>query len=285
MVAHRLASPVPASIRIGGALPVAQLDPFYRLLMEAQLTVGWDGEPFSPTFGITGSPLLLMTHHAAGGRFAALEAFCMRHGLAFSRCTDGCGSVVAHRVIFTGKNVPCVYAVDTDEVALIDRATVEKLGNVEAILAYLGAADFEVPLLHIVGMQTGAGEEAADVKVAGEAPDPAKPSAICCLVSVGAVVALAELEEEDQSVPGLYAIVLDQADIDQRQGEGEGEGEGEGKDSPVIEAAKDIFHAAVPIGNLDQFLIDVTVASRASLTLSGVTWLTSADSLLPRQRG
>jgi hypothetical protein len=33
VVAHIPASTVPASIRIGGALPAAQLDPFYRLLM------------------------------------------------------------------------------------------------------------------------------------------------------------------------------------------------------------------------------------------------------------
>jgi hypothetical protein len=120
---------------------------------------------------------------------------------------------VPHRAVFTGKGVPCVYAVDTDEVALIDRATIEKLGNVDAILAYLDAADFEVPLLHIVGTTSRAGEEAAGGKVVGEGADATEPVAIC-LVSVGAVVALAELEEEDRSVPGRYAIVLDQADLD-----------------------------------------------------------------------
>jgi hypothetical protein len=50
----------------------------------------------------------------------------------------------------------------------------------------------------------------------------------------------------------------------------------------VIEAAKDIFHASIPIGNLDHFSIDVTVASGASLMVGGVTWLTSASSLPPR---
>jgi hypothetical protein len=35
--------------------------------------VGWDGELFSPAFGITGSPLVLMTHHAVAGRFPRLK--------------------------------------------------------------------------------------------------------------------------------------------------------------------------------------------------------------------
>ncbi|WP_206240159.1 hypothetical protein [Novosphingobium terrae] len=251
---------VSASIAIGGILPAIHVPTFIGLIIDEGLSLDWEGEPFLAEQLSSGSPLPLMAHEVALGRFEPLEDFCVAHSLSYVRWCAGCSSWGAQRAVFTGVGEIRLFPVDADDGVLIDRATVMKFGNIEAIIAYLDSADYGVPPLMIVGTPSEADGNAA------------KPSAICCLVSVGATVAPAELEDEDRSVPGLYAIVVDQADVDRHQGE----------DNAVIEAAKDIFHASIPIGNLDHFSIDVAIVSGATPMAGGAKWLTSASSPLPR---
>jgi len=91
-----------------------------------------------------------MAHEVALGRFEPLEDFCVAHGLSYVRWCAGCSSWGAQRAVFTGEGAIRLFPVDGDDGVLIDRAAVMNLGNIEAIIAYLDAADFEVPLLHIV---------------------------------------------------------------------------------------------------------------------------------------
>jgi hypothetical protein len=150
--------------------------------------------------------------------------------------------------------VPFVYAVDLDDVPLIDRATVEELGHKEAILAYLAAADFAVPALEVVEARG-----AADARLTS------------CRVSVLATVSEADLGAEDRDVPGLYAIGVDRAAIARHQSD----------EDPVIEAAKDIFHACIPIGNLDHFSFDFEIVEGVE-PAGEVRRLTAAHSLPPK---
>lgn len=84
------------------------------------------------------------------GEFERLEAFCIEHGLVFTRWAEGCsGSWVTTRTVFAGYGEPRSYAASDDDRVLIDRATIERLGSVEAIIAYLDAAECPVPALAI----------------------------------------------------------------------------------------------------------------------------------------
>lgn len=94
---------------------------------------------------------------------------------------------------------------------------------------------------------------------------------IYCVVSVTPNIPTVELESEDGGVPGIYAVTFESGDVDHHRDDGD----------PIIETAKDIFHAAIPIGNLDDFEIDFTIVEQAMQVPADANWLTSADSVLP----
>jgi hypothetical protein len=92
-----------------------------------------------------------MAHDVAGGAFPELEAWCMARGLAFVRWRAACpGAWAARRVVYPGNDEPCCYVVGEEGEILIDAATVEDLGSIQAVGAYFAAAAFEAPPLVIV---------------------------------------------------------------------------------------------------------------------------------------
>lgn len=94
---------------------------------------------------------------------------------------------------------------------------------------------------------------------------------IYCIVTVAPNIPTVELESEDRCVPGIYAVSLESGDVDHHRADGD----------PIIETAKDIFHAAIPIGNLDDFEIDYALVEQAMQVPDDADWLTAADSVLP----
>jgi hypothetical protein len=259
---------VSASIVIGGNLPAIHLPTFTGLIIDQGLSLEWDGEPFVPSQCTSGSPLALMAEEVAWGRFDALETFCIEQGLAFCRWCAGCHAWGAQRAVFIGQGKVRLFPVDEGDDVLIDRATVMELGNVEAIIAYLDAADFAVPPLLIVGAPEDG--EAVD-KDTARSTGSGDPAAFCA-VRVAACFPLEALESEDRTVPGLYALALEQADIDRRWRE----------DNPSVEAAKDIFHASVAIANLDHFEIDFDIIENAAQVADDAQWLNGNPSGLPK---
>jgi hypothetical protein len=94
---------VSASITIGGIVPPADLDDFIERIIDQELSLEWDGEPFTAADCITGQPLSLMTHDVPWGRFDALEAFCVERGLIFTRWCDGCRLWGPQLAVFHGQ--------------------------------------------------------------------------------------------------------------------------------------------------------------------------------------
>jgi hypothetical protein len=90
------------------------------------------------------------------------------------------------------------------------------------------------------------------------------------LVKVDTLVCPGELEPDDRAVPGRYAIALDPAGIARHP-----------DSAGFIELAKDIFHDAVPIGNLDDFTIEVSILGSEHDLPGDVEWLTQASCTLP----
>src|SRR3546814_16542980 len=78
-----------ASITIGGIVTEAEFITLCRLIAAEDLSVGEDGDPFSPADRTDGEPLRLFDPQAIGGHFASLEAWCFAPALPFSRWCVG----------------------------------------------------------------------------------------------------------------------------------------------------------------------------------------------------
>lgn len=147
-----MANRVSASITLGGTLTPAHFLELADLIAAEGLATEWDGETFEPDHRTPGEPLQLFAHEVPWGRFDVLEAWCVMNGVPFARWAGGYpGEWTAERVVFTGTGEARSHTADEDDRILIDRATIEQLGSVEAILAHFDAADAAVPPLIIDG--------------------------------------------------------------------------------------------------------------------------------------
>jgi hypothetical protein len=147
-----MADRVSASITIGGIIAAADYAQLCAIIADEGLSIEWDGEAFEPEHRTPGKPLSLHAHEVAWGRFAILEPWCVANGLSFARWSGAYGGEWdAERVVFTGKGEPIAYIADENDHVVINRATVERLGSIEAILAWFDAADITVPPLVVEG--------------------------------------------------------------------------------------------------------------------------------------
>ena len=143
-----MADRVSASIALGGSITAAQLEALTQLIADEGLSTEWDGEPFGPSQITPCEPLQLYAHEVAWGMFEELEAWCREHRVPYVRWSGGYGSEWgAERVVFDGAGEPRSYDADENDRIFVDRATVERLGSVEAILAHFDAAEFTLPPL------------------------------------------------------------------------------------------------------------------------------------------
>ena len=157
-----MADRVSASIAIGGNLPAALLGSLVELIQNEGLATEWDGPVFERTDLSDGAPLHLMAHEVPWGRFEELESWCIENRLPVARWSGGFGSEwTGERVVFTGDGAPWSYIADECDRILVDRATVEQLGSIEAILAHFDAANAVLPPLAVEGETTRKPSEAA----------------------------------------------------------------------------------------------------------------------------
>ncbi len=145
-----MADRVSASIALGGIVTAAQLHELTQLIGDEGLSTEWDGEPFEPSQLTPSEPLQLYAHEVAWGMFEELEAWCREHRVPYIRRSGGYGGEWgAERVVFDGSGDPRSYDADEGDRVFVDRATVERLGSVEAILAHFDAAEFALPPLAV----------------------------------------------------------------------------------------------------------------------------------------
>lgn len=145
-----MANRVSASIRLGGTLPSAAYDELAEIILAERLSIEWGGEPFDPSDRAPGQPLDLHAHEVIGGRFEELEDRCISLNLPFVRTCDGYpGEWDPQRVVFTGQGEPVSYPADEAGHVVMNRGTAERLGSLEAIIAWFDAGDFRVPPLSV----------------------------------------------------------------------------------------------------------------------------------------
>jgi hypothetical protein len=147
-----MADRVSASITIGGKVTMAQFAEIAIMIAYHDLRTQWDGEVFTPDQIVQSEPLALHAHETPWGMFDDLEQYCSDHGIAYIRWSGGCaGSFGPERIVHDGKTCPLNYDVDEDDHVVLHGHTIEQLGSMRAIRAYLKAAEITVPPLLIVG--------------------------------------------------------------------------------------------------------------------------------------
>jgi hypothetical protein len=143
-----MADRVSASITLGGTISPARYAELVERIDYEGLSTEWGGEPFASDQLTPGEPLYLCAHEVPWGRFEQLEAWCAANAVPFARWAGGYpGQWTAERVVFTGQGEPRSYTADEDDRIYVDRFTVERLGSLEALIAYFDAADAAVPPL------------------------------------------------------------------------------------------------------------------------------------------
>jgi hypothetical protein len=146
-----MADRVSASITIGGVVSCDQYQALCALISDEALYVEWDGDLFTPDARVEGEPLAVCAHDVSWGSFNALEQFCCNQGIPYHRWSGACpGSFGAERIIFDGKRGLFNYDADEDDRIMLTAETIEQLGSMRAIRAYLKPATFVVPPLAIM---------------------------------------------------------------------------------------------------------------------------------------
>ena len=146
-----MADRVSANIVIGGTVSPEQFEMLTHLIAPHNLSTEWDGPAFAPDARVEGEPLRLYAHETPWGMFDDLEQYCCDQRIAYVRWSGACpGSFGAERIVFDGTGGPLNYSVDDDDHIVLHEQTIDKLGSMRAIRAYLKPAAFEVPPLTIV---------------------------------------------------------------------------------------------------------------------------------------
>lgn len=135
---------VSVSISIGGRLPADRLDELVEKANAENLSIEWDGEPFTADDLPDGEPLVLRGHEIANGKVDELEDFCCKYDLPFWRWSGGApGAFPAEIVLWKGVGERHAFTADehgnpvltSDEAN--DIATLEELREHFATGAYL----------------------------------------------------------------------------------------------------------------------------------------------------
>ena len=146
-----MADRVSANITIGGEVSPDQFLKLTELIASHDLSTDWDGPAFAADARVEGEPLRLYAHETPWGMFDDLEQYCCDQHIAYVRWSGACpGSFGAERIVFDGKTGPLNYSVDDDDHIVLHEQTIDQLGTMRAIRAYLKPAAFKVPPLVIV---------------------------------------------------------------------------------------------------------------------------------------
>jgi hypothetical protein len=99
-----MADRVSAHIMIGGVLARSRYPRLVNAIGNDNPSIDWDGTPFNPANLPTDTPLALMDHDVANGRFEEIEDVCRYYGLHYVRWSGGYpGSFPSVRVLYLGQ--------------------------------------------------------------------------------------------------------------------------------------------------------------------------------------
>ena len=142
---------VSANITIGGPVTTKQWTALLELIAGEDLRTEWDGPAFTAATPLESRALHLFAHEVPWGRFETLEQYACNERIAYRRWSGGySGSFGPEIIVFdsSGKDGPLNYDADEDERVVLHPETIEQLGSMRAIRAYLKPPAFEpLPLV------------------------------------------------------------------------------------------------------------------------------------------
>lgn len=145
-----MADRVSATISIGGNVTRTQFDQLVISIANEGLALDWDSEPFATDQIVEGEALQLCAYEVPWGMFEALEQYCCDNHMAYRRWSGACsGTFGAERIVYDGKSGAFNYDVNDDDIVMLTVQTIEQLGSMRVIRAYLKPAAFEIPPLVI----------------------------------------------------------------------------------------------------------------------------------------
>lgn len=153
----------PVQITIGGKIPIACIpDLIAMIALDHALMLGSE-EPVDESHFVAGQLLELAIAEAPGGSAENIEDFCIQHGIAFVRNSDGCrASYGAHRMVFGGSRDPRYYSLSDPDQVMLSRSLFLLLGSFEAVDAWFEEAMWKPePISFDVNMVSTIGEEEA----------------------------------------------------------------------------------------------------------------------------
>lgn len=146
-----MADRVSASVTIGGNVTQNQFDQLTVLIANEGLALDWDSDPFAPDQRVEGEPLQLCAYEVPWGMFEALEQYCCDNHIAYRRWSGACsGSFGVERIVYDGNSGSYNFDVNDDDIVMLAVQTIEQLGSIRAIRAFLKPAAFEIPPLVVM---------------------------------------------------------------------------------------------------------------------------------------
>jgi hypothetical protein len=146
-----MADRVSAHIMIGGMLARSRYPEFVQAIEKDNPAIDWDGTPFNPTDLPIDTPLALMDHDVADGRFEEIEAACRRHGLHYVRWSGGYpGSFPSVRMLYLGHGEPQPVLTTEEDEQVFPIERIRELGSIEAIEAEYRLARMNPPPLVLI---------------------------------------------------------------------------------------------------------------------------------------
>lgn len=145
-----MADRVPATIRLGGALPRALLPDLLDILSAEALTTE-DGGAFEEDHIPADAAIEFSASEVSWGRFEQLEDFCLEHHLPFVRwCGTYPGGWTAERLVYDGIDEPVSFTATDNDLVVITEQDARALECFEAIEMHFAQANFLVPPLIIL---------------------------------------------------------------------------------------------------------------------------------------
>ncbi|SER24469.1 hypothetical protein [Sphingobium sp. YR768] len=146
-----MADRVSAHIMIGGMLSRSAYAGLIQAIEKDNPAIDWDGTPFNSSDIPIDTPLALMDHDVANGRFEEIEAVCRRHGLHYVRWSGGYpGSFPSVRVLYLGHGEPKQVLTTEEDEQVFPIERIRELGSIEAIEAGYRLARTNPPPLVLV---------------------------------------------------------------------------------------------------------------------------------------
>ena len=146
-----MADRVSAHIMIGGVFARSRYPEFVQAIGNDNPASDWEGTPFNPTDLPIDTPLALMDHDVADGRFEEIEHICRRHGLHYVRWPGGySGSFPSVRMLYLGHGEPKQVLTTEEDEQVFPIERIRELRSIKAIEAEYRPARMNPPPLVLV---------------------------------------------------------------------------------------------------------------------------------------